>query len=663
MTIDTVIEGFHFLRPWWLLLLPLLVLLLWYLRRMRLQSRSWQSVCDATLLPHLLITEGGTKARRSKLLVVALAGLLSILALAGPAWQQLEQPVFRDQSALVVILDLSRSMDATDVRPTRLTRARLKLIDILKQRKEGQAGLIVYAAEPFVVSPLTEDAETIIAQVGTLTSEMMPSQGSRPDLAITLAQQLLVQAGAQQGELLLITDGVENVPQDSLRESVTEMVQAGYRLSVLGVGDAGGAPVALASGGFLKDRNGEIVIPRLDEAALRDLAQAGEGRYQAMRVDDRDIATLLQGAMFDSEAVLEASQGFKADQWREEGPWLLLLLLPLVLPAFRRGYLLLIALLFLPSLTFFPTNLQAAEAEQSWWSELWLNADQRAAQTFDADNPAQAAQQFENSSWKAAAHYRAGEYQQSIAALEGVDGADALYNKGNAHAQLGQWQQALEAYEQALKQQPAHQDAQYNRDLVKQQLQQDKQQSGESQPEAPRSDDNQSGDQGEQSQQRDAPSNAAQSDQSQQGPPQSEPDSDASGSESSSDQAGETSDGQSSEQASSSAAQRDGEEREASQLEAARNRDEADEAHDQVQQHTGDDATQTEGDGAQEQGQSAISAAQLSEQQAEIQQANDQWLRRIPDDPGGLLRRKFQHQSQRARNRSGGQPRVEDESW
>jgi len=182
MNLDEMMLGFHFLRPWWLLLLPCLMLILWYLRRARLQSRRWQSVCDAALLPHLLISESGVRQRRGVLLMVALVGLLAITAMAGPAWKQLEQPVFRDQSALVLMLDLSRSMDATDVKPTRLTRARLKLIDMLKQRKEGQSALIVYAADAFVVSPLTEDAETIIAQISSLQTTLMPQQGSRPDL-------------------------------------------------------------------------------------------------------------------------------------------------------------------------------------------------------------------------------------------------------------------------------------------------------------------------------------------------------------------------------------------------------------------------------------------------------------------------------------------------
>jgi len=652
MNLDEIMLGFHFLRPWWWLLLPLLLIVLWLLRRRRLQSRRWQNVCDEQLLPHLLISESGTRQRRGLLLIVGLSGLLSIAALAGPAWKQLEQPVFRDQSALVLMLDLSRSMDATDVKPTRLTRARLKLIDILKQRKEGQSALIVYAADAFVVSPLTEDGETIIAQVSSLKTGLMPQQGSRPDLAIDMAQQLLTQAGALRGELLLISDGLENVPPDALQSSISELTQSGYRLSILAVGGAAGAPIALPDGGFLKDSSGAIVIPRLDEAGLRELALQGGGHYQAMRVDDLDITTLLDSARLTSESELEESQGFKADQWREEGPWLLLLLLPMVLMAFRRGHLLIVCLMALPLMSLSPSTAEAEEgvasgSEQSWWSDLWSTPDQRASRAFESDDLAQAATLFENREWQAAAKYRNGNYQQSIDALSGIESADAFYNTGNAYAQLKQWQAALDAYDQALALQPKHEDAKHNRALVEEQL---KQESGESS-----SDDSQSGESdegGEQSQQGESQPGESQQDESQSNSSEGESSDQQQGGQSSSDEMSDVP------QQSSQAGADEQSSEDASQSEPAQQMSESDEeAADDVQQAR-------QGEEAEDDAQSEeASAAELSEAQAEIQQANDQWLRRIPDDPGGLLRRKFQYQSQQERNRSGGQSRSEGESW
>ncbi len=650
MSLNEIVQGFHFLRPWWLLLLPLLLFMLWHLRRLRLQSRRWQTVCDAALLPHLLISEHGVRQRRGPLLMVALVGLMTITALAGPAWKQLEQPVFRDQAALVLLLDLSRSMDATDVKPTRLTRARLKLIDILNQRKEGQSALIVYAADAFVVSPLTEDAATIVAQVSSLKTTLMPQQGSRPDLAIDMAQQLLIQAGAQHGELLLITDGLENVPTDKLESAVAALTEAGYRLSILGVGSAEGAPIALPDGGFLKDSSGAIVIPRLDDKALRDLAQQGAGHYQAMRVDDLDIATLLDEAWREREVSLEESQGFKADQWYEEGPWLLLLVMPLVLVLFRRGQLLVVCLILLPVIATVPRDAQATEAEHSssWWSALWLTPDQRASQAFKNSDVAQAAALFENREWQAAAHYRNGDYQQAIDALAGIESADAYYNKGNAYAQLKQWQAAIGAYEQALRREPEHADAKYNLELVKRQLEQESGESGES------GDSGESASDESQSDASDEEGEPSQSGESQQGDAQQQSRSGGS--------SGDPSDAMESQQSSpqgETGEPQAGSQQAASQNETVPPPSENGEALADNAQPSEDSKDDTQPSDERV----SATASELSEAQAEIQSANDQWLRRIPDDPGGLLRRKFQYQSQRAKDRSGAQAPRGDESW
>lgn len=486
----------------------------------------------------------------------------------------------------------------------------------------------------------------------------MPQQGSRPDLAIDMAQQLLVQAGAARGDLLLISDGLENVPQDVLSDSIDTLKQAGYRLSILGVGDAEGAPIALPDGGFLKDRSGAIVIPRLDEAALRELARQGGGDYQAMRVDGLDIAALLSASQFEGEVTLEASQGFKADQWREEGPWLLLLLLPLVLLAFRRGHLLLVCIVVVP-LTMGQVedaaaentgkaNVEAAEANQSWWDNLWSTPDQRAARAFDNNDVAQAAALFNNKEWQAAANYRKDDYQQAIDALDGIENAEALYNKGNAYAQLKQWQAALDAYDQALSLQPKHEDAKYNRELVQQQLQQA---SDEAQSDNAESDSSE--DSGDPSQQ-----DEAQQSDSQQGQPQSDESDDAQ----SNDSASSESDGMDDvPQPSQSSQGENGDQQDQSNEDQNSQMSESgDESGEEAQQ-----AMQSQADEGETQSDEppAASASELSEAQAEIQQANDQWLRRIPDDPGGLLRRKFQYQSQRAQNRSGGQPPIEDKSW
>ena len=198
---------FHFVRPWWLLAFLPLAWLVWSKWKRRVGSRNWEAICDPALLPHILIgNERG--AKRWSTLATGLCGALAILALAGPVWQKLPQPVFSTQSALVIALDLSRSMDATDVNPSRLARARFKVADILARRGEGETALLVYAGDAFTVTPLTNDAATIESQLKALTTDIMPVQGNRTDTALSKAMELLRQAGASRGDILLITDEV-----------------------------------------------------------------------------------------------------------------------------------------------------------------------------------------------------------------------------------------------------------------------------------------------------------------------------------------------------------------------------------------------------------------------------------------------------------------------
>ena len=609
-----MISAFHFLRPLWLLALLPLAALLWLMWRQRLVSRSWQRVVDPQLLAHLLI---GKNARQGPWVMVAVGfgGLLAIVALAGPAWQKLAQPVFRQQSALVLVLDLSRSMDAADIKPSRLERAKLKLRDILNQQKEGETALIVYAATPFVVSPLTTDAQTIVSQLEVLTPALMPAQGSRPDRAISLAQKLLKQAGVTHGGVLLISDGLNGSESDSLRTAIGHLVEAGHRLSVLGVGTPAGAPIPDPNGGFVESDDGAIVIPKLDDASLAALARQGHGAYRRLSPDDNDFRALL--APFKRSLDQQQDKkvdGLMSDQWRDEGPWLLLPLLLLGALAFRRGYLVVLLLIILP---------QAHPAYASGWNSLWLRDDQRGQQAMDARQPQLAARLFHDPQWRAAADYRAGNYQAALDSLKGIDTAEADYNRGNALAQLGRLPEALQAYDAALKRDPKLGDASYNRNLVenilkKQQQNQQKNQQQNQQNAGNQQHSSQNGQQGKSA------------GQSQQTPPQS-----AQGNQPSKNESGQSGQNQG-----NTDKQKPG-------------------AGHQQNTASGQAGTQqpNQATPAQAQGQPLPQAvdqnpapsgrAQVAadaQQRKQLQQADEQWLRRIPDDPGGLWRRKFLYQ-------------------
>ena len=367
----TELEQFHFIRPLWLLALVPLALLIRNMVAHKLGSKSWESICDRELLPYIL-SGTASGSRRLPLILFGICGLLAIFAAAGPVWEKLPQPVFRTQSALVIALDLSRSMDAADIVPSRLVRARYKISDILSRRVEGQTALLVYAGDAFTVSPLTDDVATIESQLNALTVDIMPAHGNRTDLALLKASDLLKQAGIVNGDILLLTDEVEYKYIESIENLVRN---SKYRLSVLGIGTPQGAPVIVGNGGFLKDGNGDIVLPVLDESPMRRLATLGRGMYLRIQMDDTDVEKL--NRLFSSNLSRDevAATELETDVWQEQGPWLLALLIPIAALAFRRGYMVLIVCLCLP----FPQKAEAFE-----WESLWLRPDQPRGQSLGA---------------------------------------------------------------------------------------------------------------------------------------------------------------------------------------------------------------------------------------------------------------------------------------
>ncbi len=653
-----MMEDFHFLRPAWLLLLPLLLLLLWQFGRRKLKSDAWEGLCDPQLLPHILESAPQRHLRhRPAPLLGALAGALAILALAGPVWERLPQPTFSSQSALVLALDLSLSMTVQDIKPSRLERARHKIADILKRRREGETALIVYAADAFVVTPLTNDGSTIRAQLAALEPNLMPAQGSRSGAPLKLAMELLEQTRTKNAGILLITDAADLDAEST--SAALALKKAGHRLSILGVGTPEGGPIPAPRGGFMKDRRGAIVIPKLDEAALEQLAGDGGGNYARLRADDRDLDRLLTGLV---QSPLELSSEMEArlqmaDNWREEGVWLLPPLLLLGAFVFRRGALFLLPFLMLLT----PTTAEALEWPESWkldLEHLWQRPDQKGMQALEQGDPRQAAENFQNPAWKSAAHYRAGEHEAALKSLEGMEDALSHYNRGNALARLGRYQEALKAYDEALTQQPDHADAKHNREVVRKAI--------PPPPEQEKRKQEQTSEQEKQEGDNQEPSEGGEGERDQENDDQQ-------------DQKGETGE----DQQSASSEQEQGEEQKASQEQEkeeqqdqqqqdTRTQKEKEQQDQQQQAQEGKEAQENERQSSPDQGQeqSGMEEAYQPEptrdepsgedgeppapgpfDQKDAQQrsresrmATEQWLRRIPDDPGGLLRRKFRYQ-------------------
>lgn len=482
------VAAFHFLRPWWLLaIVPALALTLLALRRIRSGGSDWRRLVDAHLLRHLALP-GETRGRRWPV-VVALAGwVLAAVAIAGPTWEKLPTPALDRLDPTVIVLSLTQSMNATDQSPNRLMRARHKAEDILTRMKGGQVGLIIYADAPFVAAPLTEDTRVISQMMPELATDLMPVLNDRLDLALDRATALLKGAGALSGRIVVLTDSLGDKPQASL-DAARSAAAAGYSVNVVGIGSPAGAPMVAFDGSPVKDESGNARLTRMDPERLNQLAEAGHGTFTPVTASDRDLEAVLPAGSASLSNPLKDS-GLEADDWRDMGPWLLLIVLALAPLAFRRGFVAVLLLAgFLgavqaprPALAqdAAPDAAPAAAAPKAppppatFWQNLWQRPDQQGAEAFGKGDYGTAAARFQNPAWAASAAYKAGAYDEALGGF--AAGRDADYNAGNALARTGKLEDAIAAYDKALAKNPANEDAKFNRDLVQKLLDQQKQQ-------------------------------------------------------------------------------------------------------------------------------------------------------------------------------------------
>jgi len=598
-----ILHAFHFLRPWWLLAIPLWMLLSYGVWKKRQQGSGWAKLCDPALLTHLL---GDTPAsERSGFWAAALmlSGLLTISALAGPVWKQWPQPVFRAQSGMIIILDLSRSMLAGDMKPSRLVRARQKIRDILKARTEGQTGLIVFAGSAFDVVPLTSDNRAITLLLPSLTPGMMPVQGSNASLALKRAKNMFRRSAIRHGSVVMLCDGVDAGAVAAARA----LARAGDRVSILAVGTREGAPIP-TDNGFMTDQHGNIIMPGVKDKRLAAVAAAGNGIFQRIRIDNSDVKRLpglVPSSLAHHTSARTGNGQMQTDQWHEEGPWLLLMVLPLCALAFRRGVLLL--LLLAPLLAPYPAYAMS-------WQNLWHTRDQQAQTLMQQHHPAAAAALFSRRGWQAAALYRAGKYTGAAKALKGMNQPNALYNRGNALARAGKLAGAVAAYNKALRRDASNADARANLKLVEKLLRKKKKQSKKRQQNKQHKTNN-----GGKKRQKPGGQSANKQGNHRSSTKQPAAPSKQSGHKRAQQQKEKQSRGKT--------------------MPGTRKKEQQ-----RKQRITQPPNMNTHKKAASAQRKAAAQPRHQDEKSIENEKAVKQWLRRIPDDPGGLLRRKFEYQ-------------------
>jgi Ca-activated chloride channel family protein len=454
------LSDFHFLRPEWLLGVAGAVALWLLVRSASSLERQWRGVIAPHLLAHLKVGAGGRRRVRPLDIVVVSLALASI-GLAGPTWEREETPFSEDTAPLVLALQLSQSMDAIDVAPTRLERAKQKIRDVLARRRGARTALLAYAGTAHVVLPLTDDPSVLETFVTDLATDLMPVPGNEPVRALRLAETMLEKEETP-GTILFFTDGI---PAEAADAFVAHRDGSGDGDSVMALafGTSEGGPVRLPDDRFATDAAGRRIVARLDREGLETLADRAGVWVGSATVDQADVDRIDRRMERHLRSAREDDPGAR---WSDAGYWLSWPVALLALLWFRKGWTVRWGTVVLVGLLLTAGAPASADAAELRFADLWLTPDQQGRYWMERDEPAKAAERFADPMWKGVACYRAGDWENAILQFARVDTAEGWFNLGNAYARSGNNEEAIKAYDEALARRPGWTEAEENRALV-----------------------------------------------------------------------------------------------------------------------------------------------------------------------------------------------------
>jgi len=472
--LNLMLEQFHFLRPLWLLLIPA-ALLVGYLVTYRENVRSrWKGIIAPHLLDALIVGEQ-SKWRFRPIHLVVLALIFGALGLAGPAWERELPPFTEDTAPLVVALDLSHSMDAIDVQPSRLERAKQKIRDLLKVRKGARTALFVYSGSAHMVLPLTEDPSLMELFLASLSTDLMPSQGKNSAGALNAIDELLEREEAP-GTILFVTDGIE---AEDFPAFVRHQESSTDQIMMLGIGTSKGGPIRTGKNRFLTDSAGHRVISRMDVEGFEQLRKEAGVLVTTASLDNRDVEWIQDRAQTHLQLV---QQQEAEERWIDSGYFLTIPVVFLIALWFRRGW----TIRWAPSCfillhLWIPPSLSL----EIKWMDLFLTADQQGRYAFEKGDYLSAAEHFEDPYWKGISLYRLKNFDEAVNQFALLESAEAYFNIGNCYARLGGYPAAVKSYEQALEIRPKFAEAEENKKLVASLIEEEKEEEGSQEPADP----------------------------------------------------------------------------------------------------------------------------------------------------------------------------------
>jgi Ca-activated chloride channel homolog len=448
-----MIADFHFLRPEWLWGFVAAAALFWVVSRREDVRARWGSIISPHLLDSLIVDRRQHRRLRPVHLTAVLMALGSMAA-AGPTWERERPPFVQDKAPLAIAIDLSQTMDAIDVSPTRLERSKLKVRDLLALRPGARTAIFAYAGSAHLVLPLTDDTNLIKTYVDSLATGLMPVKGKDTAKALTLVEDALASEDTP-GTILFITDGVEPRAFEALKNHGSK-----NEIMVLAIGTAEGGPVKTGKDEFLAGVTGQRLISKLDIDALHNLKAESDVQVATVTPDDSDVQWIVRRA----QTHLQQKQMDTEARWNDVGWWFTIPIAMLSALWFRRGWTIRWASALL---LFFALGAHHGANAAEWrFTDAWLTPDQQGRIIYERGDYDSAAARFSDPMWRGVALYRAGRYDDAIDAFARVDTAESYFDQGNALAKLGKLSGAVAAYQEALRRNPGFAAAKANLDLA-----------------------------------------------------------------------------------------------------------------------------------------------------------------------------------------------------
>lgn len=450
-------QGFHFIRPLWLLLVPLGPLLLWWWQRRNDPLQRWKGMIAPHLLPHLVVGDHGKWRVRPIHLVCAVL-VIGGIACAGPTWEPDPPPFAEDRAPMVVAIDLSPAMNAIDVSPTRLERTKQKVRDLMALRAGGRVGLIVYTSTAHMVLPPTDDPDLMNLFLGALSTDLLPPKGQNAAAALALADRML-NAETDPGTIVFFTSGFDDT---QIRAFMEHRESSRQQVLMLAVGTTKGGPLRATSGALATGADGVPAEAKLDDEALQRLSDKAHVPLASITTNDDDMRWVQREALHHLAIMKDTTSTVR---WKEYGYYLCYPLVLLALLWFRRGWVVrwvfVIGALGLGG--GLPAPAHASEGKVVGW---FFTPDQQGRWYYEHRDFAKASELFQDPYWKGLALYEHARYEDAQKVFATLSTPDAKFMEGNCYARLTQYGEAKDAYDQALRMRHPFPQAQANMQLM-----------------------------------------------------------------------------------------------------------------------------------------------------------------------------------------------------